>query len=101
MLAELLASCRGLRMIATSREPLHLGGEQQYEVPVLEPKDAIELFTSRGRAVAPRLSVDTELADAICERLDRLPLAIELAAARTKILSPAQILARGLCGWRS
>ena len=94
VLAELLASCHGLRMIATSREPLRLGGEQQYEVPVLEPEDAIELFTSRARAIAPRLTIPPELAGAICERLDRLPLAIELAAARTKILSPPEILAR-------
>ena len=94
VLAGLLASCHGLRMIATSREPLRLGGEQQYEVPVLEPEDAIELFISRARAVVPRVNVDPKTADAICERLDRLPLAIELAAARTKILSPPEILAR-------
>ena len=94
VLGELLARCPGVRMLVTSREPLHLAGEQQYDVPVLEPDDAIELFTSRARSVAPRLNVDLELADAICDRLDRLPLAIELAAARTKILCPDEILAR-------
>ncbi len=95
VLAELLASCPGLALLTTSREPLHLAGEQQYEVPVLEREDAIELFISRVRAVTPLLSIEVELAREICERLDRLPLAIELAGARAKILSPAEILARG------
>ena len=94
VLGEVLASCQGLRMIATSREPLQLAAEQLYEVPVLEPSDAIELFTSRAVAVASRLTVDPEIAGQICERLDRLPLALELAAARTKMLAPAEILAR-------
>jgi predicted ATPase/DNA-binding SARP family transcriptional activator len=94
VLGELLASCPGLALLTTSREPLHLAGEQQYEVPVLEREDAIELFISRVRAVTPLLSIEVELAREICERLDRLPLAIELAGARTKILSPAEILAR-------
>jgi predicted ATPase/DNA-binding SARP family transcriptional activator len=94
VLSELLAGCPGLTVLVTSREPLHLGGEQQYEVPVLDPADAIELFTSRARAVASRLNVEPELAGPICERLDRLPLAIELAAARTKVLSLPEILTR-------
>ena len=68
----------------TSREPLHLAGEQQYEVPVLEPEDALELFVASRQAVAPNLVILRETAAAVCERLDRLPLAIELAAARTK-----------------
>lgn len=94
VLGELLSACPGLSMIVTSREPLHLSGEQQYEVPLLEPEDAIQLFVARARAVAPEASADREILDAICERLDRLPLAIELAAARTKMLSPAEILQR-------
>jgi predicted ATPase len=52
------------------------------------------MFVTRARAVAPSVSMDRELAAAICERLDRLPLAIELTAARTKMLSPAEILDR-------
>ena len=94
VLGELLAGCPGVRMLVTSREPLHLAGEQQYEVPVLDPEDAIELFVARARAVAPGLVIERETAAAVCERLDRLPLAIELAAARTKALSPAEILDR-------
>ena len=94
VLGELLAACPGVRMLVTSRDPLRLAGEQQYEVPVLEPEDAIELFTARARAVAPGLVIDREAVSAVCERLDRLPLAIELAAARSKVLSPADILAR-------
>ena len=81
-------------MLATSREPLHLAGEQQYEVPVLDPEDAIELFIARAKTVSSSLSIEPEDAAAVCERLDRLPLAIELAAARTKVLSPAEILHR-------
>ena len=91
---ELLARCPGVRMLVTSREPLHLASEQQYEVPVLDLEDAIELFTARAKTVAPSLVIERETAAAVCERLDRLPLAIELAAARTKALSPAEILDR-------
>ncbi|HWJ50392.1 MAG TPA: BTAD domain-containing putative transcriptional regulator, partial [Solirubrobacteraceae bacterium] len=94
VLGELLASCPGLALLVSSREPLHLAGEQQYDVPVLVHAEAIELFINRAQAVAPRLNVDPGLAGAICERLDCLPLAIELAAARTKALSPAEILER-------
>jgi predicted ATPase/DNA-binding SARP family transcriptional activator len=94
VLGELLAGCPGVRMLVTSREPLHLAGEQQYEVPVLEPEDAVELFTTRGKAVKPSIDIDPELARSICERVDYLALAIELAAARTKALAPGEILTR-------
>jgi predicted ATPase/DNA-binding SARP family transcriptional activator len=93
-LGVLLASCPELTLVVTSREPLRLAGEQQYEVPVLEPADAIELFTTRAHAVAPSVSIDPHLAGEICERLDCLPLAIELAAARTKTLNAAELNAR-------
>ena len=94
VLAELLSACPGLTLLVTSREPLRLAGEQQYEVPVLEPEDAVALFDSRAQAVVPGLIVHPKLADAICARLDFLPLAIELAAARTKAIAPSEILAR-------
>jgi non-specific serine/threonine protein kinase len=94
VLAELLSACPGLTLLVTSREPLHLAGEQQYEVPVLEPADAVALFESRTQAVVPGLVVHPKLAGAICARLDYLPLAIELAAARTKALAPGDILSR-------
>ena len=90
-LGVLLASCPGLMLVVTSREPLRLASEQQYEVPVLESADAIELFTTRAHAVAPSVRIDPHLAGQICERLDCLPLAIELAAARTKTLSAAEL----------
>jgi len=94
VLGELSAACPGVRMLVTSREPLRFGGEQQYEVPLLKPEDAVELFVARGRAVAPVVELDRTTVAAICERLDRLPLAIELTAARVKTLTPAQILDR-------
>ena len=94
VLSSLLSACPGLTLLVTSREPLHLAGEQQYEVPVLEPEDAVSLFDSRAQAVVPRLIVHPKLAGAICARLDYLPLAIELAAARTKAMAPGEILAR-------
>jgi len=94
VLAKMLGACPGLTLLVTSREPLRLAGEQQYEVPVLAPADAVELFTTRAQAVKPDLQVDPDAATRICERLDCLPLAIELAAARTKALAPSEILAR-------
>lgn len=94
VLGDLLAACPGLKILATSREPLHLVGEQQYDVPVLDPGDAIELFISRVRAIAPNLAVDRDGAGALCECLDWLPLAIELAAARTKVLSTTEMIDR-------
>ena len=94
LLGQLLAACPGLTLLVTSREPLHLAGERQYGVPVLDLDDAVELFTTRAQAIKPDVELEAELAAAICERLDRLPLAIELAAARTKALSPTELLAR-------
>jgi predicted ATPase/DNA-binding SARP family transcriptional activator len=93
-LSELVAACPGLTLLITSREPLHLAGECQYDVPELAPAEAVELFAARARAVAPAFALDPDLAERICERLDRLPLAIELAAARTKGLSASEVLAR-------
>ena len=94
VLGELLAACPSVTMLATSREPLRLAAEQQYEVPVLAAAEAVELLSTRAGAVAPGRSIDTQLAGAICERLDRLPLAIELAAARLRAFSPTEILGR-------
>ena len=93
-LGELLASCPRLTLFVTSREPLHLAGEQQYEVPALVHEEAVELFLARARSVAPTRSIEPDEADRICERVDCLPLAIELAAARVKAISPPEILDR-------
>jgi predicted ATPase/DNA-binding SARP family transcriptional activator len=96
-LSELLAASAGSKLVATSRAPLRVAGEHELPVPPLAGEPARELFEARARAVDPRLELsieDTECVDRICERLDGLPLAIELAAARTKVLSPPAILDR-------
>lgn len=92
-LGELLASCPRLALLVTSREPLRLAGEQEYPVPPFVEEEAVGFFFSRARAVRPGFEDDGSLR-AICRRLDYLPLALELAAARAKALSPAQILER-------
>ncbi len=107
----LLASCRALKVLITSRTVLHLSGEHEYPVPPLRLPDtgrlpglealgeypAIALFVQRARAVRPGFTLDGENASAvarICAHLDGLPLAIELAAARIKLLSPQAMLDR-------
>ncbi len=110
-LSELLAECPDVKMLVTSREPLHLHGEGEFPVSplALPPADsisekvviarygAVQLFVDRAQTVRP----DFELTDAnardvasICTRLDGVPLAIELAAGRTKLLPPAALLTR-------
>ncbi|MFN2521153.1 MAG: AAA family ATPase [Candidatus Limnocylindria bacterium] len=95
--ASLLASCRELRIVATSREPLGIGGEVTWRVPSLAPEHAAQLFVDRARDRSPRFAPSAQTAsviDEICERLDGIPLAIELAAARTAIMSPGEVLRR-------
>ena len=94
VLGTLLASCRGLTLLATSREPLHLAGEQEYEVPVLRRLEACELFSKRAAAVKPGIEISSDVVEGICSRLDYLPLAVELAAARAKVITPVEILSR-------
>jgi predicted ATPase/DNA-binding SARP family transcriptional activator len=110
-LAELLVAAPGLQIIVTSRILLRIYGEQEYLVPSLALPDdlarvqagdaaryaAIALFVARSRAVNPNFVLNAQNAAtvaAICTRLDGLPLAIELAAARSKLFSPEAILAR-------
>ena len=92
-LAELVSASSNLKLLATSREPLRLTLEQQYPVPPLPDDDAVALFHERARAVRPDFAANGAVAE-ICRRLDGLPLAIELAAARVKILQPDALLAR-------
>jgi len=92
-LAELLAGSSNLKLVATSREPLRLTLEQQYPVPPLPEDDAMALFGERARAIRPGFTANGAVAD-ICRRLDGLPLAIELAAARVNVLAPDALLAR-------
>jgi predicted ATPase/class 3 adenylate cyclase len=89
----LLAACPRLEVLVTSREPLHVGGEQEYPVPPLAPEEGIGFFLARARAVQPDFQAD-DAVSGICRRLDDLPLALELAAARVKALSSGQILER-------
>jgi predicted ATPase/class 3 adenylate cyclase len=91
--ADLLAACPNLRILVTSREPLRLAGEREYRVPTLEEQAAVSLFLSRARVAVPELAEDEAVRE-ICRRLDHLPLAIELAAARVRLLSPARMLER-------
>jgi predicted ATPase/DNA-binding CsgD family transcriptional regulator len=111
VVGELLVGAPGLKALVTSREPLKISGEQEYPIaPLSVPSstnhqipadlahlDAVRLFAERARAVLPTFVVSPENADhiaSICRRLDGLPLAIELAAARSKALPPPALLAR-------
>ncbi len=111
LLGELLTAVPQLKILATSRTALRLYGEHEYPVPPLplpnmgqlpemedlENYPAIALFVERAQAIRPNFSLSRENASAvaeICSRLDGLPLAIELAAARSKIFSPQAMLAR-------
>ena len=106
---ELLVACPNLHVLATSRERLGVGGEVLYRVPSLalpEPGsgvdasmtyDSVRLFVERSQLVSPSFEVTADNVDdiaSICRHLDGIPLALELAAARTRSMSPAQILHR-------
>ena len=87
-LSALVVACPNLALLVTSRELLRVQGEVAYSVPPLASSEAVSLFCERSR-----LEASAEIAE-LCSRLDDLPLAVELAAARAKALSPAQILER-------
>jgi predicted ATPase/class 3 adenylate cyclase len=93
-LASLLSSCANLSILVTSRAPLHVTAEREYAVPPLSSEEAVALFADRARAVKSDFETDGSRQDvsAICDRLDRLPLAVELAAARVKLLPPRKLL---------
>src|ERR671911_1214079 len=110
-LEEVLTRCPGVKILATSRIALRLRGEREYLVPALSlpsassdwkveqlaSSPAIELFVDRARAVRPDFALTAENAGAvaeICRRLEGVPLAIELAAARTRLLDPDALLPR-------
>jgi predicted ATPase/class 3 adenylate cyclase len=95
IVAQLLESCPGVELVVTSRTPLRIRGETELPVPPLGTPAAVRLFLER----APRpdwtpAAGELEVVEAICSRLDGLPLAIELAAARMRILDPASLLER-------
>ncbi|MBC7843141.1 MAG: protein kinase [Gemmatimonadaceae bacterium] len=93
----LLQRCANLQILATSREALAISGETTWLVPAMPEFDARELFAQRAQSVQPGFALTEEnsgAVDDICRRLDGIPLAIELAAARVRIMTPEQILAR-------
>ena len=92
-IGELLAQHPQLKLLVTSREPLHLGGEHEYPVAPLREREAVALFIARATAVRPDFVDDGAVVD-IARRLDGLPLALELAAARVKALSAQELLKR-------
>ena len=96
LITALLAGSPALTLLTTSREPIGVAGEVSWRVPSLSLDDeAIELFGDRARGPSPNFRVtadNTEIVTEICRRLDGLPLAIELAAARVRALSPTEIL---------
>ncbi|HEX3255416.1 MAG TPA: tetratricopeptide repeat protein [Gaiellaceae bacterium] len=97
LLADLLSACPRLKLLVTSREPLRLAAERQYPVPPLPESEAVMLFVERARAVRPDFELTDETAPIvaeICERVDGLPLAVELAAAWSKVLPPPALLRR-------
>jgi predicted ATPase/DNA-binding SARP family transcriptional activator len=94
---NLLARCPELQILATSRESLAIAGESLRPLPPLAIDEASELFVARARAIAPGFRADEHAMATIteiCDRLDGLPLAVELAAARMRALAPGDILAR-------
>jgi predicted ATPase/class 3 adenylate cyclase len=107
--ATLVDRCPGLRIVATSRTPLHIGAEREYPLAPLglpsrgdsledlEASSSVALFVERARATRPGFELDGQNAGAVaevCRRLDGLPLALELAAARLRVLTPEALLER-------
>jgi predicted ATPase/DNA-binding SARP family transcriptional activator len=96
-LSRLLSASPQTKLVVTSRAALRIQGEHELSMPPLAAEPSAELFVRRARALDPRLRLgpgDDERIEQICARLDGLPLAIELAAARMKVLKPAAILER-------
>ncbi|HET7354267.1 MAG TPA: tetratricopeptide repeat protein [Gaiellaceae bacterium] len=91
--AAFLAGCPQADVLVTSRERLRIQGEQVYPVPVLERAQAKRLFVARAQAAQPDFEPDAHVEE-LCERLDDLPLALELAAARVPLLTTAQLVER-------
>jgi predicted ATPase/transcriptional regulator with XRE-family HTH domain len=96
-LTDLLSACPQLKALVTSREPLRIAGEHEMPVAPLEDEAARDLFVQRARAAQPALNLaagDLAAVEAICQRVDRLPLAIELAAVWAKVLPLPALLER-------
>lgn len=94
LISDLVSKCPGLNVLVTSRAPLRVRGEQELQLSPLPIHDAVALFSERAAAVRQGLSYPANEVGAICEQLDRLPLAIELAAVHVKILSLPELRKR-------
>ncbi|MEO3752463.1 BTAD domain-containing putative transcriptional regulator [Streptomyces sp. B6B3] len=94
LVQALVARSRELRVLATSRAPLGLTSESVYDLPELSPATSAELFGQRARAARPDVALPAEGVAEICRHLDGLPLAVELAAARVRVLSVTDIARR-------
>ena len=92
--AELLASCPRLFVLVTSRTPLRLRAEQELQLAPLPLEDAVALFRERAQAIRPGRAYVVDEVAAICEQVDRLPLAVELAAMHVKVLSLPELCER-------
>ncbi|SDM50081.1 ATPase [Lentzea albidocapillata subsp. violacea] len=92
--AHLIAAHPSLRVLATSHEPLHVPGEQVYRLKPLGARDAKRLFVDRAVALDSEFDGNAALLDVVCARLDRLPLALELAARLVRVLTLEEIVAR-------
>jgi predicted ATPase len=95
VVSQLVAACPALTVLVTSREPLNIRAEHQFTLEPLADADAIQLFVQRAQAFGASVIADeanTAIYSAICRRLDGLPLAIELIAARARTLAPAELL---------
>jgi predicted ATPase/DNA-binding XRE family transcriptional regulator len=92
--ADLLVSCPLVQILVTSRAPLHLRAEQQLALTPLTPDAAVVLFRERAQQVQPHFDAAEPAVAAICDQVDRLPLAIELAAAHVRVLSLPVLLER-------
>jgi predicted ATPase len=90
----LLTQCPGVRVLATSREPLRIAGERELPLRTLPEAPAVELFRQRAVAIRPDFEAPYDQIAEVCRRLDSLPLAIELAAARVRVLSLPELLDR-------
>ena len=88
---RLLEACPGLAMLITSRRPLGIGGETVHPVPPLQPADALDLLVSRAQSYGVRLERADPALETIADKVDCLPLGLELAAARLQLLSPAEL----------
>ena len=93
-IAGLLSSAPNLSLVVTSREPLRIADEREFPLRPLAEAPAVELFRQRAEGVLPGFAADYPRLAEICRRLDNLPLAIELAAARVKVLPPGELLGR-------